>query len=206
MAENGKKPEFKDLVQDLPDELKQFKIRARKEIQELINDRKFNDVIEKGREALAKLPDKAVGVGDKGISDIFLMTATAIRELQGNTEEVRNMAMKAAEFDRTSKGAMWLVRDLRNEKSSESKFYLMECTGKSFAPTTEGIKEFPFKTVYGVVADNPEEAMNYVREFERGEVSSSMELRDAKEVEEKTDVPKGVYSTMALVAKFKTKE
>ena len=66
-----------------------------------------------------------------------------------------DFAKKAPAFDRMNKGAMWLLRELRNEYSESSKYFLMEAMGEHYAPTKEGVQLFPFKTIYSVVAFGP---------------------------------------------------
>ncbi|MCK5743065.1 MAG: hypothetical protein KAH48_12700, partial [Chlorobi bacterium] len=106
----------------------------------------------------------------------------------------------AVHFDRKNKNAMWLLRDIRNEYSKDSKYFLVEVKGTLYVMMDEEEKEELFFAVYAVVADNQEEALSIIKEFERPEVRNSLEIFTAQIAEPTTDLPKGIYKTSALIA------
>ncbi len=187
------------LTTNYPDDVIKQKKSYLKNIAELYQMKNFKEMAKLGAEAIDKLPKEPTGEGDRDISDIYLLMATALRELNNEDPLIRQYAYKSANFNRLNKGALWLIRDISREFSDKSAYYVIEVIGKYFAPTTGGPKLMPFKTMYSLVAENPEEGMDMIREFERREVKDQIELSSFEEKELVEELPKGIYSTMRLV-------
>ncbi len=187
------------LLADYSEEVIVFKRNLVKELRKLWKNKEYEKVEQEGQAGIDKLPKEPVGEGDKDIAEIYLLTGSAVWELHKDDNRALELAKKAANFDRNSRGAMWLIREVKNQYSDNSKYYILEVTGEHFAPTKEGVKLLPFKTMYTAVADDPDEAMQFVREFEREEIVDSIELKGVKEAEKEGDLPKGIYSTIGLI-------
>lgn len=202
MAEGKDKSmsEFKGtLVPDYPIEVINLKRDTVKELRDLYKEKKLENLIDLASNAVQQLPKEPVGQGDRDISEIYLLLATAIWQTKKDKQAVAPLAKKAAHFERTSKGAMWLIRDLNNEYSEETRYFLLEAGGEYVAPTTEGIRNLPFKTIYTVVAENEKEAFELAKDYDRPEITDKIELLGWKDQGPAKDLPKGVYSTMNLV-------
>lgn len=103
---------------------------------------------------------------------------------------------EAISTERTSNFAMRLMREQHNLKSPEAKHYWLQVSGTWDAPiqSDDGDDFVPdFYVNFDVVADNPEEALEFCRDFEPEGVRKSMEIDDVEELEGCPDELKGVY-------------
>ena len=112
----------------------------------------------------------------------------------GRREDAESAVLRAIpsiRLDKTKEHAQWLLRELRRTDGPvKAQFYTLLIEGPWRASACEG--PIRFFVTYHVVAENLDEAMRFVREFE------SPETRDALKIEEITaqepsDQPKGVY-------------
>lgn len=191
---------FEDLLPGYSKEIRELKQKAANEMKELWRSGDFKKLMEVGNDYISELPSKPVGIGDKDISSVYLLHSTAVWELTKNKDEALKYALKSAAFDRKNKAAMWLIREINSHQSEKTTHYRIEVEGRYYAPVKKDIVEMPFLTLYGVVAESPEEAMDYIKQFERDEIKDTIKFREAKELEPKPDIPKGIYSTHDLVA------
>ena len=194
------------LVPDYDDDTVALKRGLVKELRKLWQEKNYGKVITYVEGVLDKLPEKPIGGGDKDFSEIYLIYGSSIWEETKDKVKAKPFAEKSAAFDRMNKGAMWLLRELRNEYSENSKYFLMEEMGEHYAPTKEGVQLFPFKTMYSVVAETPEEAWEMIIEYEREEISGKLELLNVKEAKKEGDLPKGVYSNTNLIVMQRQEE
>lgn len=102
---------------------------------------------------------------------------------------------KAIQLDKHNRDAQWLLRELNKEKDfKDAKYYRILVHGKWPRPF-QGEKVAPnFYTSYDVVADNKQEAFEYIKIFEPKELHGSLEMEEAKVLKAKKQ-PKGVYQT-----------
>jgi hypothetical protein len=150
---------------------------------------------------MEKLPKVPAGEGDKEIAEIYLIAASAIWESGKDREKTLELAKIGAEFDRMNKGIMWLLREARGDYSYKAKYLKIDVEGE--CPYPDQNKEIvmePFITFYAVVADDCDEALELIRDYERIEVKDSISIKSCKEVNPAPDLPKGIYQTMNLLA------
>ena len=105
---------------------------------------------------------------------------------------------RAIRHDKTNSDAQWLKREMhsRNLPAGEYSFDLL-IHGPWRADAFPGTDPAGgFYTKYAVVADNPEQALDFAREFEPPEIRHALEIEEVGEME-RCDEPKGVYWTTA---------
>lgn len=128
------------------------------------------------------------------ISYIFTEAAQAYWKL-GNQKHAETYLKKAITCDKHNKSMQWLCREINDGKNySNSKYYRLIIQGKWTQPF-EGESKIPeFYTDYDVVADNEEEALEFIKYFEPPEIHSSLKI-DEVEILGSSKQPKGIYST-----------
>lgn len=192
-------PTRDQLLPNFDKEIIELKRSSLEELKKYWAKREFQNIVDIGRDVLSRLPAEAKGEGDKDISEIYFLTASALREIDKSSDEIMQMAHKSVNFNRNHLGSMWLIRELNSSFSDNSKFFKISVSGEYYAPTRDGVELVPFMTFYGVVADNPDEAMEFIKEFERPEIKNNIQLKDFHEAETESKLPKGIYSTSNLI-------
>ena len=189
-----------ELIKNYTPEIRSLKKKLLAELGKMWNDKDYAKITEYGLAEIKQLPQQARGDGDKEISSVHFLVGSAMKELKYDAEKIKYHALQAVHFDRKNKNAMWLLRDVRNEYSKDSKYFLIEVKGTLYVMMDAEEKQELFFAVYAVVADNQEEALSIIKEFERPEVRNSLEIFTAQIAEPTTDLPKGIYKTSALIA------
>lgn len=168
------------------------------QLRKLWKEKKYNAIIDLAKKALAKLPTKALGEGDKVMSEICFLLASSLRELGQDSDDIKKYAFMSANFNRLSKNSMWLIREINNQFSDKSKIMRLQVVGDFFfISNNEEIKQ-TFKTIYSVVSESEKEALEFIKEFEREEIKNTLRIDKSYEYEFKPELPKGVYETMKL--------
>lgn len=193
--------EEKDLLARYSEEIINNIKKVRKQIVILWKDKKYAELLEFGLKEIEKLPNEPKGDGNKQISEIYFLIASSMLETGADKSQVKEMAIKSANFDRESKNALWLLREVNNQYSDNSVYFKIKVEGSFYLFVKDQVIEQPFKTVYGVNAESEDEALEFVKEFERKEVSDSLKILKANETSKKPELPKGVYETMRLIVK-----
>lgn len=102
-------------------------------------------------------------------------------------------AWKSLEWDRSDNSALWLVREIIGRKSQLSKWYKLVIEGKWHFPLEQS-KETPnFLTTYEVVADSPEDALQFAQDLEPVEVRPTMRIDSTEDMGQFPDNQQGVY-------------
>lgn len=113
-------------------------------------------------------------------------------------DDAHKVLMRAIRHDKTNSDAQWLVREMRARDLPGGKYsYDLLIRGPWRAdafPGTDPAAEF--YTKYEVVADDPEEALKFAREFEPPEIRHALEIEEVVQ-KKRCDDPKGVYWTSA---------
>lgn len=192
-------PEEK-LLKDYTPEIRARKRQYFDELRKLWTRREFNSLIEMGYQAIDILPKYPEGNGDKEISGIYMLLGSAIWEIEKNTEKTLPLAKLAVQFDRTNKGAMWLLRECNAKYSDDSKYLRCLIKGNLYVKSADEYKVHTFHSVYGVVAETSEDAMKYIREYERNEICDNLELKSFEDIGLKPELPQGIYAVSELIA------
>ncbi len=201
MENNKNKDVFEfELIANYSDEIRVSKKALLDELKVLFAAKDFAAVLDRAPKGIAEMPSRPVGKGDQELSAIFLIYSTAIWEVEKDIAKANELARKAFHFDRSNKPALWLIRETKDVVSDESKLFRLEVTGEYIAPFEDGNKMVAFSTLYKVIADNYEEAFEFVRENERTEINEILQYKEHKELEPRPGEKKGIISTMDLVA------
>jgi hypothetical protein len=186
----------------LSKEQQKLKENSLKQLRVLWKKKNFNELIKSASEIITKLPDKSLGDGDKQIAEIYFLLASSLFEEKRSLNDVKKYAKKAAHFDRINKNIQWLIRELKNDYSENTSFYRIQAKGAIYRIyNNEEIRDV-FKTVYGIAAENDKEAMKFIKEFERPEITQEMEIVKSVVYNKNHKLPKGIYETMKLVVWF----
>ena len=100
---------------------------------------------------------------------------------------------KAIEHDKTNSDAMNILREVENNSSKTSKYSRIIIEGKANGLMIEDADALGFFATYGVVAENEEEALKYVRRFEPKEVRDTLRIEKCEVLKGRVIDPKGVY-------------
>lgn len=200
--DNGKKNNLiieSEISPDYSPELLQMKNDILAELRKLWLKKDFTELVQYGNKQLERLPHRAIGSGDKEIAEIFFLIGSALRELNSNDPKIKEYALQAAHFDRFNANIQWLLRETHREFSKDSKYFRLQAEGKAvYLIKGEKIVQ-PFRTLYGVVAENESEALGLIREFEREEIRDSLHIRKSSTYGDKPELPKGIYETSKLI-------
>ncbi|UCG15809.1 MAG: hypothetical protein JSV19_10985 [Phycisphaerales bacterium] len=103
-------------------------------------------------------------------------------------------AWNALRYCRDDESALWLIREVENRISPKAKYYRLLVEGDWDQTDDEG-REMGCIVSFGVVAESPEQALEYVRRFEEATYNMAQRLRidECDEIEPSPDRPCGVY-------------
>ncbi|ROL62187.1 hypothetical protein D9V86_01925 [Bacteroidetes/Chlorobi group bacterium ChocPot_Mid] len=191
-----------ELKMNFSDEEIKFKKDALKNIIRHWKNKEFAQLIRVAQDASAKLPQNPYGSGDKELSEIYYLLASAMKELKYNNSAILDYALKAAHFNRLDKNTLWLIREVMSSFSDKTQLKRIQVKGKiSYSINSEIITDH-FKTIYTIAAENNEEAMTLIKEFEREEIAQHLEIVKVFDLGPRPELPKGIYETMKLMAWF----
>ena len=111
-------------------------------------------------------------------------------------EDANKAVARAIQLDKTNEEAQWLVREMRRrDEPVRSKSYRLLIHGPWRADSfPEASSAVGFFTTYQVVAEDLEEAMTFVREFEPSEICDALKIEEVQ-AQDRCVKPKGVYWT-----------
>jgi len=113
--------------------------------------------------------------------------------MMGLGEAAYEEAYEAVALDKANQRAAWLIREISDEKSDDAKIWRIVIEGKWAEPFPDSDKDYGFYANYVVVADSPDEALDYIRYFEPEEVRFTLKINSAVDLEPEPDAAKGVY-------------
>jgi tetratricopeptide (TPR) repeat protein len=158
---------------------------------------RFQDAITtatRGIEELDKVPDLAFGdktSSDHELSRLYTILARAHWLGTQDTNAAREFAHNAIEACPQNPSPFRLLRDLAAATSPNAKRMTLLLIGKWHQPDSKG-RPCGFYIRYTVLADTPEEALQFAAPFEPEEVRSSLAIDEWKEIPGPTNEPKGV--------------
>ncbi|MBX9689711.1 MAG: hypothetical protein K2X27_23585 [Candidatus Obscuribacterales bacterium] len=85
------------------------------------------------------------------------------------------------------------LREMRKLLSSEAKQFRLTVSGRWNEPLRDGEEIPAFFRVFQVVADSPDEALEYAKEFEIPQIAESLQIEECIDQKAVPDVLKGVY-------------
>jgi len=110
-----------------------------------------------------------------------------------NKDVVRKWAIDTAKIYARSNMLLALIRDIDAKYSKTANYYRLLVHGiiPISSPRYREVKGF--YTTYDVVADNADEGLQFICEFEDGDVKGNLIVDEAKMLEHRPSDPKGVY-------------
>lgn len=102
-------------------------------------------------------------------------------------------ANDAVGLDKGNRRAAWLIREILDERSPDARAWRVVVAGRWAQPFDDTDTDYGFFATYIVIADSPEETLDYIRPFEPEEVRFTLKIDSAVDLQEKPDVQKGVY-------------
>jgi len=163
---------------------------------ELLNDlERFREARELGEQAVAQEPGNAEG--ERQLADIHAQLGFALLKDGEDREEALRCAWRAIRLYKAQETAMWLIREISSATSPTARWMSVLVNGR-WHELVEDEEEPPgFISPYEVVADSPEEALDFIRPFEPEEVRGTLTVEECEVLEESPDLPKGVYVSYA---------
>lgn len=111
-------------------------------------------------------------------------------------------AIEAVSMNKENKRAAWLLREILDERSDDAKAWRIVVEGRWAQPYEDSDKDYGFFATYTVVADSPEDALEFIRPFEPEEVRFTLKVNSAVDLEPRPDSQKGVYEAMSAYQFF----
>ena len=108
--------------------------------------------------------------------------------MRGNRDEALEQAWEAVALDSAEETALWLIREIEGEYSESAKHFRVIIHGRDESFGADG-----FWRKYDVVANDEDEAMEFIRRVEPEHIRPTLRLDEAQVVEAAPDQPKGVY-------------
>lgn len=166
-----------------------FRVETQR-IEILRNLGRYDEAISRGE---AILKDAAVAETEPQVlSAIMTELGHAYWLGRKDAEHAVTMAMEALARSPSSEDALWLIREVEGTRSPTAKYYRMMIEGDWPEPDEEG-RELGFFATFDIVADSPDEALEYARHFEGQDVRVSLRMDECKELEARPNGPKGIY-------------
>lgn len=157
--------------------------------------RRHEDAVKAGAQLIEELLAQA-NLPDEDMQDLARAYAEVGRghwEGKLDRQAAWEHAWKALEWDRADNSALWLVREIINRKSLQSKWYKLIVEGKWHFPLEADKPPPGFITTYEVVADSAEEALAFAQDLEPVEVRPTMKLDSHEDMGPFAENHQGVY-------------
>jgi hypothetical protein len=164
-----------------------------------LKEKNFSELLNIAEIPLKILPNEALGEGDKEMSEIYFLYSSALKEIGADIDLVKKYAIKSFHFNRINKNALWLIREIDNILSPETKLYRLQIIGTMYRMyKTEEIKDV-FRTIYTVAAEDENKALDFIRKYDRPETTQALEILKTYDLGLRADLPQGIYETMKLM-------
>ncbi|MCW5934786.1 MAG: hypothetical protein KIT45_10915 [Fimbriimonadia bacterium] len=125
------------------------------------------------------------------LAPLYTSLTKAIYDLEGDTPKMREALQKAVQCDKSWMGIQDFIRELRNQTSdSAHRFRVMIEGRRQIEPNRPPLGYF---ANYYCVADSPEEALEFIREFEPEEERSGLKISHKEQLDPAPGELKGVY-------------
>jgi len=147
---------------------------------------------------IRELPKEPREDGDEQVSEIYAWTAHGVWEQTRIKEKALGLALTAFRFNRVNEKALWLIREINESYSSNTKTFKVLAHGYYGNALTGESKRLPFYASYIVASETPEEGLKIIKEYELADIAESLTIEEYEELEENQDLPKGIYKTAGL--------
>ncbi|MDX2284038.1 MAG: hypothetical protein NW241_07735 [Bacteroidia bacterium] len=161
------------------------------ELEILDHQEAYEEILRRAEEALDQLPDPDYEDDLEALGSIYYYVASAAWQLDQDPDLVEDYLRNAIEFNRTNMDLPGLLREMNPQFSDQSRLYSLLVSGELEQPGEEPIG---FLTTYAVVADSPDEALEFVKAFEIEHIDrDSLQVIEYEEAENEENDPKGLY-------------
>jgi tetratricopeptide (TPR) repeat protein len=189
LARQGRFEEAETILDRATDPDLRFRVEAQRlEIIRKLG--RYDEAISRG-EAVLEEAD-AAEVEPQVLSAIMTELGHAYWLGRKGVEHAIAMAMEALRQSPSFPAALRLIREVDGTRSPTAKYYRMMIQGDWPEPDEEG-RELGFFATFDIVADSPDEALEYARRLEAKEVGASLRIEECKDLEPRPDEPKGIY-------------
>lgn len=193
-------------VLKLSEEEEKFIVRLLRDIVTSLKEKNFVIIKDLVEASLNKLPQRPLGEGHPKLSDVYFLYASALKELNDDNSKVLQYATLAFQFNRLNKNSLWLIREVNNDLSDKTRLFRFQVIGKLYRMHKNEEITDPFKTIYTIAADNEEEAFNFIKKYDRQEVTQEIEIFKTFILGKRPELPKGIYEAMKLIQWFDEKD
>jgi tetratricopeptide (TPR) repeat protein len=163
--------------------------------------RRTDEAIAIAHEVVAKLsaPSRVRESTGDDLAAAYSELARAHWEGRCDASEALRTAWKALEHGRRNFLAMRIVREARGLRSPRTCRWRTLVKGRWYEPFEEGTVIPGFFRTYEVLADNPLECFDFVRELEPHQVRDSLEIETIQAIEDCPHEPKGLVAAEPYV-------
>ena len=163
-------------------------------IDSLINLERQDEAIALGKEILGstEVDDDSRG----HLARIQALVGCAIWGTKKDPETALEYAWKAIETDRSDPTGLWLIREVENRTSPSAKYMRLLIEGAWEVHPDPDAEKTACYTIYDVVADDQDEALEYIAPFEPGTALEKTNVKKCEILEEECAEMKGVYGAM----------
>lgn len=151
--------------------------------------------VDRAEEALQECDQASLHINEETDADsrsrIVSTRAYAYHLLGRPSESVRRLAHEALQILKTDEAARWLLREVDGKPSASARKGVLTIEGRRSHPTTGKIEAYT--TVFAVLAETEEQALEMVRPFEPLESQSTLRVVKIDWLDPYPDVPMGVY-------------
>ena len=151
---------------------------------------RYDEAITRGETILKDVA--AVEVEPQVLSAIMTDLGHAYWLGRKDAEHAIAIAMEALRQTPSFPDALWLIREVEDARSPTAKYYRMMIQGDWPEPD-EDDREMGFFMSFDIVADSPDDALEYARRFEGQDAGGSLRMDECKELEARPNEPKGIY-------------
>ena len=152
---------------------------------------KIGEAISLAKQVLSELSDN-----DKHaeLRDRVAAALGSLRLMSGEVKElVRNWAIDSTKNHVRSRMLLALIRDIDAKYSKTANYYRLLIHGIIPITSPRYREAKGFFTTYDVVADNVDEGLQFIREFENDDVKGNLFIDEEEILEQRPNDPKGVY-------------
>jgi tetratricopeptide (TPR) repeat protein len=156
---------------------------------------RYQEVMDAAPALIAELAARQ-DIGEEDGEDVARMYAELGRAQWESTKDLQTSwqnAWLALEWDRSCNSALWLVREIVNHKSPQSKWFRLIIEGRWHSPVQANAAAPWFATSYEVVADSVEAAFKFAGDLEPLEVRETLRLESSEELGPYAQHNQGVY-------------
>ncbi|NJD56089.1 MAG: hypothetical protein FIA94_06750 [Nitrospirae bacterium] len=152
---------------------------------------KIEEAISLANRVLSELSDKD---NDAELRDRVAAALGSLRLMNGEDKKVvRQWAIYSAKNHTRSRMLLALIRDIDAKYSETANYYRLLIHGIIPITSPRYREAKGFYTTYDVVADNADEGLRYIRDFEDDDVKGNLFIDKEDLMQQRSNDPKGVY-------------